>query len=44
MGFETIQEVLAICKAEEMSILLGRSLVPRLYDILKRHPYRRQKN
>ena len=27
-----------------MLILLGKSLIPQIYDILKKYPYRNQKN
>ena len=38
------QKVFAICQLEKVLILSEKDLVPQLCGILKRHPYRRQKN
>ena len=44
VGFGTTQEVLAICQPEEVLVLLGKDSVPRLCNILRKHPHRGQKN
>lgn len=40
MGFKTTEEVFAIYKPEKKSILLGKSLVPWLCDVLKKYLHR----
>ena len=44
IGFKITQKVLIIRQSEKVLILLWQGLVSRLYDILKRHPHRDQKN
>ena len=44
MSFKIIEKVFVICQSKKMSILLRKSLVFWLYDILKRYLYREQKN
>ena len=44
MSAGATQKVLTIRQPEEVSISLGRSLVPRLYDVIERHPHGGQKN
>ena len=39
MSSGTIQEVLAVCQPEEVSILLRKKLVPRLCGVLERHSH-----
>ena len=38
------QEVLVVCQAEKVSILLGKSLVPWLCGVFERHSHGRRKN